>query len=120
MKRGKPFTIGVLAGLALFGGESVAELPHASADHIAYLINVKVRPGYNFASDEEALDYGHGLCQKVAEGRTYGHLVADVKADFATADEFQASYLITQAVNELCPQQIWQLRNSASGYRPVG
>jgi hypothetical protein len=26
--------------------------------------------------------------------------------------------LISQAVNELCPAQIWQLRNSAAHYRP--
>ena len=45
-------------------------------------------------------------------------VVGDVKADFATSDEFQASYLITRAVNELCPEQIWLLRNSAAGYRP--
>jgi hypothetical protein len=29
--------------------------------------------------------------------------MGDVKADFQTADEFQASYLVSQAVNELCP-----------------
>jgi hypothetical protein len=43
----------------------------------------------------------------------------DVKADFSTFDEYQASYLITQAVNELCPALIWQLRNSAAHYRPA-
>jgi hypothetical protein len=32
--------------------------------------------------------------------------------------DYQASYLITQAVNELCPALIWQLRNSATNYRP--
>lgn len=34
-----------------------------------------------------------------------------------TTDDYQAPYLITQASNELCPQLIWQLRNSAAGYR---
>ena len=43
-------------------------------------------------------------------------LVDDIKNDFSTADEFQASYLITQSANELCPAQIWQLRKSAAGY----
>jgi ribosomal protein S17E len=42
--------------------------------------------------------------------------VGDIKGDFNTNDEFQASYLISQAANELCPAQIWQLRNSAAGY----
>jgi hypothetical protein len=44
--------------------------------------------------------------------------MGDVKADFAIGDEYQSSYLITQTANELCPQLIWQLRNSAAGYRP--
>jgi hypothetical protein len=38
--------------------------------------------------------------------------------DFNIADEFQASYLIDKAVNELCPGQIGQLRTSAENYRP--
>jgi len=29
-------------------------------------------------------------------------------------DYYQASYLISQAVNELCPTLAWQLRNSAT------
>jgi hypothetical protein len=39
-----------------------------------------------------------------------------VKNDFSTSDEYQAAYLINQAVGELCPAQIWQLRQSAAGY----
>ena len=69
---------------------------------------------------EAAFDYGYGICGKVSRGEAFGQLVGDVKTDFATTDEFQASYLISQAVNELCPAQIWQLRNSAAGYRPTG
>jgi len=42
----------------------------------------------------------------------------DIKTDFTTSDEYQASYLVTQAVNELGPASIWQLRNSAAHYRP--
>jgi hypothetical protein len=41
-----------------------------------------------------------------------------VKSDFTTGDDYQASNLIDKAVNELCPAQIWQLRNSAAHYRP--
>jgi hypothetical protein len=92
--------------------------PCVRADATAYLVNVTVRPGYHFASAEDALGYGYGICDKVSGGRPYPQLVSDVKADFTTDDEFQASYLIGQAVNELCPAQIWNLRNSAAHYRP--
>jgi hypothetical protein len=85
---------------------------------VAYLVNVTVRPGYNFANADDALAYGHGICDKIAGGRPYGQIMSEAKADFATTDEYQTSYLITQAANELCPAQIWQLRNSAAGYRP--
>jgi hypothetical protein len=65
-----------------------------------------------------ALGYGCGICDKVSAGHAYAQVVGEVKADIATSDEYQASYLINQAVNELCPAQIWQLRNSAAHYRP--
>ncbi len=90
----------------------------AQADAVAYLVNVTVRPGYNFPNADAALAYGHGICNKVASGRGYADLISDVKADFTTSDEYQAVYLINQAVNELCPALIWQLRNSAVHYRP--
>ena len=41
-------------------------------------------------------------------------MIGDIKADFNTVDEYQASYLLSQATNELCPALIWQLRNSAA------
>ena len=100
---------------------AAATLPCASpahADAVAYLVNVTVRPGYNFANADAALSYGRGICDAVAGGRSYAAVMGDVKADFGTSDEYQASYLITQAVGELCPELIWQLRNSAAGYRP--
>jgi Protein of unknown function (DUF732) len=85
---------------------------------VAYLVNVTVRPGYNFASAEAALQYGQGICDKVASGRGVSDVMGDVKVDFDTADDYQALYLVNQAVNELCPAQIWPLRQSAAGYRP--
>ena len=106
-------TSAVLVVLTLAAG-----LPRAHADAVAYLIDVTVRPGYNFAGPDDALSYGNGLCDKVAGGRSYADLIGDVKSDFNTADEFQASYLIDKAVNELCPAQIWQLRRSAAHYQP--
>jgi hypothetical protein len=102
----------------VFGVATSVLAPSARADVIAYLVNVHVRPGYNFPNAEAALNYGYGLCDKVSQGRSYPQVMGDVKDDFSTSDEYQASYLISQAVNELCPALIWQLRNSAAHYRP--
>src|SRR5262245_47952805 len=107
----------VFASAALFAAVSVAVSPFARADVVAYLVNVHVRPGYNFPNADAALGYGYGICDKVASGRGFPQVMADVRADFNTSDDFQASYLISQAVNELCPAQIWQLRNSAAHYQ---
>jgi hypothetical protein len=108
----------VFACASLLGVAPVAVTPCARADVVAYLVNVTVRPGYNFADADAALSYGHDICDKVSQGRSYGQVMGDVKADFNTSDEYQASYLISQAVNELCPALIWQLRNSGANYRP--
>jgi Protein of unknown function (DUF732) len=109
----------MVASAVLLVLTAAAGIPRAHADSVAYLIDVTVRPGYNFANADDALAYGQQLCDKVSQGRTYTDLIGDVKADFQTADEFQASYLIDKAVNELCPAQIWQLRQSAAHYRPA-
>jgi hypothetical protein len=44
--------------------------------------------------------------------------MGDVKSEVVPNDEFAANYLVSYAVGILCPAQIWQLRNSAAGYRP--
>jgi hypothetical protein len=106
----------LVAGAAAVLGLPTAELPSAKADTLAYLVNVTVRPGYNFANADQALAYGYGVCDKFATGRTYAQVIGDIKADFNTANEYQASYLIAQTAQELCPAQIWQVRNSAAGY----
>jgi Protein of unknown function (DUF732) len=115
---GKSLASVFFACAGLFGVATVAVAPCARADVVAYLVNVTVRPGYNFPNADAALSYGYGICDKVSGGRTYAQVMGDVKADFNTSDEYQASYLITQAVNELCPALIWQLRNTAAHYRP--
>jgi len=92
--------------------------PPARADTVAYLINVTVRPGYNFANADDALSYGHTVCTDIGSGRSYEAVVGRIKSDFDNPDDYQASYLINQAVNELCPALIWQLRHSAANYRP--
>ena len=108
----------MLLNAAVFAITATLAAPSAHADAVAYLVNVHVRPGYNFPDADAALSYGYGICDKASAGRGYAQVMSDVKADFNTADEYQASYLINQAVNELCPALIWQLRNSAANYRP--
>lgn len=97
---------------------ALGSAPQGRADAVAYLVNVTVRPGYNFANADHALQYGYGICDRVGEGQRYGQMISDIKLDFSTTDDYQAAYLINQAVNELCPNLIWQLRNSAVGYVP--
>ena len=104
----------VLAGVAMVAVVPLA--PPANADVVAYLVNVTVRPGYNFPNADAAIGYGNSICDRVAAKMSYAQLVDQVKADFNTADYYQGAYLINQAVNELCPAQIWQLRQSAAGY----
>lgn len=88
----------------------------ARADSVAYLVNVTMRPGYNFPNADAALAYGYTLCSRVVGGSSYADNIAAVKEDFNTDDDYQAAYLINQAVNELCPALIWQLRQSAAHY----
>ena len=107
----------LFACAAALGLATVGPAPGARADVVAYLVNVTVRPGYNFPNAQTALDYGYGICDKVSAGRGFPQVMDDVRADFNTSDDYQALYLINQAVNELCPAQIWQLRNSAAQYR---
>lgn len=109
--------------LAAFVIAVTTSAPSAQADvewdkKMAFLIAVTARPGYNFANADDALTYGQGICDKVGFGRGYPQLITDVQADFNTTDDYQASYLIDRAVNELCPEQIWQLRRAAAHYRP--
>jgi Protein of unknown function (DUF732) len=99
-------------------GVAMWSSPSARGDVVAYLIGVTVRPGYHSPNADAALRYGHGICDKVSQGRTYAQVTGNVKADFNTSDDNRASYLIGQVVNELCPAVIWQLRNSAAHYRP--
>jgi hypothetical protein len=112
LRAGLMVTSAGLLGVAIWGS------PSARGDVVAYLIGVTVRPGYNFPNADAALSYGHGICDKVSQGRTYAQVMGDVKAEINTSDDYQASYLISQAVNELCPALIWQLRNSAAHYQP--
>lgn len=102
-------TAGVLASVTL--------APAAQADQLGYLINVTVRPVYHFANADAALGYGYSMCDRLAAGEGYPQLAESIRRDFDTRDEFSVSYLLSQSTQELCPAQIWQLRQTAGGYR---
>lgn len=104
------------AAVAAFGIGALSASPPASADVVAYLVNVTMRPGYDFPNADAALAYGYAICDRVRAGSSYADDIAGVKRHFDTDDDYQAAYLINQAVNELCPSLIWQLRQSAAHY----
>ena len=105
----------VAAGL---GPQTLTSRAHAApAPEVEYLYNVAVRRHYDFP-DNDAVGYGHRICDKVTQGESYAQVMSDVKSDVAPSDEFAANYLVSYAVNLLCPDQIWQLRNSAAHYLP--
>lgn len=120
MERGARFAVIVLVAAAV-GGSGIGLAPRAyavPAPEIEYVYDVMVRRQYNFANPGEAVSYGYGICQKVGQGTNYAQVMSDVKGDVVPSDEFAANYLVSNAVGLLCPAQIWQLRNSAAGYRP--
>jgi hypothetical protein len=87
------------------------------APEVEYLYDVTVRRQYNFPNND-AVGYGYLICDKVRGGEGYPQVMGDVKNDVTPNDEFAANYLVSYAVNLLCPDQIWQLRNSAVRYQP--
>jgi hypothetical protein len=89
----------------------------APAPQVEYLYNVTVRRHFNFPNND-ALAYGYGVCDKVRGGQGYPQVIGEVKGDVTPNDEDAANYVVSYAVNILCPDQIWQLRNSAAQYRP--
>ena len=52
-----------------------------------------MRRHYNFPNND-ALVYGHGICDKVGQGEGYGQVMGDVKSDITPNDEFAANYLV--------------------------
>ena len=97
---------------------TLAPQAHAKpAPEVEYVYNVQVRRYYYFPNND-AIGYGYGICGKVGAGEGYAQVMGDVKNDVTPNDEFAANYLVAYAVDILCPAQIWQLRNSAQGYRP--
>lgn len=110
---------GAVFAAATASGAATLCAPEARAwDQLAYLLNVFARPGYHFADSAEALAYGYGICDRIDRGDRYESMIANIKSDMETSDTYQATYLIGQAANELCPGLIWQLRKSAEHYTP--
>lgn len=89
----------------------------APAPEVEFVYDVAVRRHYTFPGND-AVGYGWGICDKVTAGRSYGDVMGDVKNEVVPNDETSANYLVSYAVNLLCPAQIWQLRNSARHYQP--
>jgi hypothetical protein len=80
-------------------------------------VSIDIRRHYNFPSND-AIGYGRQICDKVSAGEGYSQIMGDVKRDVSPNDEFAANYLVSNAVNILCPEGLWQLRNSAANYQP--
>ncbi len=121
MKRWKSLATVIVAATAVSGVPLIlaARADAVPAPEVEFVYDVVVRRHYNFPNND-ALSYGHGICDKVGRGEGYGQIMGDVKGDVTPSDEFAANYLVSYAVNLLCPELIWQLRNSAGGYQPPG
>ena len=112
--------LGLIVAAVAFG--VIAQVPapraHAApAPEVEYTYDVAVRRHYNFPNND-AIGYGRGICDKVSRGASYAQVMSDAKSEVTPNDEFAANYLVSYAVNLLCPAQVWQLRNSAAGYQP--
>lgn len=118
MKRGTPLVAVIVASTALgVVAQTPVPLAHAApAPEVEYTYDVVVRRHYDFPNND-AIGYGYGICDKVRGGEGYPQVIGDVKGDVLPNDQFAANYLVSYAVGILCPEQIWQLRNSAAGYQ---
>jgi len=120
VKRCKSLVAPIVVVVAV-GGATQALAPRARAapaPEVEYLYDLTVRRHYNFPGND-ALSYGNRICGQVSQGENYAQIMGDVKSDVNPNDEFAANYLVSYAVNLLCPAQIWQLRNSAAHYQPT-
>jgi hypothetical protein len=110
----------VIVAAAVVGGVPVPLAARAGANpdpQVEYVYDVVARRHYGFPNGD-ALAEGYGICDKVRRGEAYGQVMGEVKSEVTPSDEFAANYLVSYAVQLLCPDLIWQLRNSSGGYRP--
>lgn len=103
----------VMSGAVLVAPRQAHAVPSPEVD---YLYNVTVRRHYTFPNGD-AIGYGHGICDEVSGGVSFAQVMGNVKNDVTPNDEYAANYLVSYAVSQFCPEQIWQLRNSAAGYQ---
>jgi Protein of unknown function (DUF732) len=119
MKSAKTVVSAVVAATVV-GGVPLAPAPRTGAapnPEVEYVYDVVARRHYGFPNGD-ALAEGYRICDKVRTGEGYGQVMGEVKNEVTPSDEFAADYLVSYAVQLLCPDLIWQLRNSAGGYRP--
>jgi hypothetical protein len=112
--------VAVAAVALVVSSAGVYVAPQAGAvpgPEVEYTYNVIVRRHFDFLNND-AIGYGFGICDKVTQGVPYADVTTDVKRDVFPNDEQAANYVVAYAVGILCPAQIWQLRNTAAGYRP--
>ena len=115
---GNQLLIAVLAlATPSIGILSAPEAVAVPAPEVEYVYNVTVRRHFEFPNND-ALGYGWGICDKVSRGMSYRDVMLDVKHDVLPDDEQASNYVVSYAVGILCPAQIWQVRQSAAGYRP--
>jgi hypothetical protein len=118
VRHGKWLVVLIVFAAVAGAAQTLAPRAHAApAPEVEYVYDVMVRRHYNFPNND-AIGYGHGICDEVTQGENYAQVMGDVKNDVTPNDEFAANYLVSYAVNLLCPDQIWQLRNSAAHYQP--
>jgi hypothetical protein len=104
---------------AFVGAFATTPMPHAQAvpaPEVEFLYDVSVRRQYGFPNNDP-IGYGHSICDRVRSGEGYAQLVGDVQGEVTPSDAAATNYLISYAVSVLCPELIWQLRQSATGYR---
>ena len=116
----KKTVVSVAVAAAVIGGIPLTLPARATAapdPQVEYVYDVVARRHYGFPNGD-ALAEGYGICDRVRRGEGYGQVMGEVKSEVTPSDEFAANYLVSYSVQLLCPDLIWQLRNSAGGYRP--
>jgi uncharacterized protein DUF732 len=119
MKHRRAAVAAVAVAVTLFGFAYTPSAHAVPGPEVEYTYDVIVRRHFEFPNND-AIGYGYGICDKVTRGELYAGVMADVKSDVTPNDEQAANYVVSNAVGILCPAQIWQLRNTAAGYRPPG
>lgn len=116
-RRRAPWTAIPLVAATVAGGLLMPPPAHAvPSPDVDFVYNVTVRRHYAFPSGD-AIGYGHRICDEVSGGQSFAQVMGQVKSDVTPSDEYAANFLVSYAVSQYCPEQIWQLRQSAAGYQ---